>query len=135
MVSDPARRLEWDGYFYDSAVLGEGGILTTTARLTRPDGKPNKIRPAFRRIEHVVSQYTAGTLIEWDMTWPDKPGRRMVVRMRVEVRHEGTGASVVLTQSRMKRRSLVRWMLNPLYVFSAWQGLFARVNAMSRALR
>jgi uncharacterized protein YndB with AHSA1/START domain len=135
LVSDPVRRLEWDGYYYDSAVLRDDGILTTAARLTRPDGKPNRVKPAFRRTEHVVSRYEEGALIEWHLTWPDKPGIKTVLRMRVEVRPDGTGTTIRLTQSRLKRRSLVRWVLGPLYRFSAWQGLFARASAISRALR
>jgi ATP-dependent Clp protease ATP-binding subunit ClpA len=135
LVSDPARRVEWDGLYYESAVLGDDGVLTTFARMTRPDGKPSKIKPEFRRTEHVVSRYTEGTLIEWESMWPDRPRSRFVARLRIEVRPDGTGTAIVITQSRRKRRNLVWRALSPLYRFFTWQGLFSRATAISRALR
>ena len=135
LVSDPARRVEWDGLYYESAVLGNDGVLTTSARMTRPDGKPSKIKPEFRRTEHVVSQYTEGTLIEWESIWPDRPRSQFAARLRIEVRPDGAGTAIVITQSRRKRRNLVWRALSPLYRFFTWQGLFSRATAISRALR
>jgi len=135
LVSDPARRVEWDGLFHESAVLGDDGILTTTARMTRPDGKVSTIKPQFRRSEHVVSRYIEGTLIEWETTWPDNPRSRFIARLRIEVRPDGTGTAIVLVQSRRKRRNPVWWAFSPVYRFVAWQGLFSRATAISRALR
>ena len=135
LVSDPARRVEWDGLFHESAVLGDDGILTTAARMTRPDGKASKIKPEFRRSEHVVFRYNEGALIEWETTWPDRPLSRFIARLRIEVQPDGTGTAVVLTQSRRKRRNPVWRAFSPVYRFVAWQGLFSRATAISRALR
>ena len=135
LVSDPARRVEWDGLFHESAVLGDDGILTTAARMTRPDGKASKIKPEFRRSEHVVFRYNEGALIEWETTWPDRPRSRFIARLRIEVQPDGVGTAIVLTQSRRKRRNPVWRAFSPVYRFVAWQGLFARANAISRALR
>jgi hypothetical protein len=135
LVSDPSRRVEWDALFHESAVLGDDGILTTSARMTRPDGKASKIKPEFRRSEHVISRYNEGTLIEWETTWPDRPRSRFVSRLRIEMRPDGTGTAIVMVQSRRTRRNPVWWAFSPVYRFVAWQGLFARATAISRALR
>ncbi|WP_442864216.1 hypothetical protein [Arthrobacter sp. ATA002] len=73
-MSDPRRRLEWDGYFHGSIEERSDGVLVAKARKVRPDGKPVKVRPQFRVTEFVVSRYLPGQCIEWESSWPAKPG-------------------------------------------------------------
>lgn len=135
LVSDPGRRLEWDGYFYDSVEERDDGILVAEARRIRPDGKPVKVRPEFGITEFVVSRYLPERCIEWESSWPLKPGDRYRRRFAVQLEPDGSGTRVTLTQSCLTSAGLRARLLAPLLRFSIRQAHFARIDAMSRALR
>ncbi|WAP52438.1 hypothetical protein OL239_04000 [Arthrobacter sp. ATA002] len=64
-----------------------------------------------------------------------KTGGRYRQRLAVHLRPDGAGTQVTLTQSRLASPGLRARLLAPLLRFSIRQGHFARIDAMSRALR
>jgi hypothetical protein len=134
LVSDPERRLEWDGVYAGRADW-DGSVLTTLLPRTRPDGRKLTVKPKFNRAEHVISHFTPGEVIEWEQTWPDAADRNAIRRLRIQVRADGAGSRLTLTKSRPVSRALRRRLLNPFYRFFTWQELFTQAGGISRALR
>lgn len=135
LVADPDRRLEWEGYFFESFIQRTDGVLVATARGRRPDGKTARIRPELRISEHVLSACEPQQFIEWEISWPAKPGDRFRRRFSIELQQDGAGTLVTLTQKRLSPPGFRARLLFPLLCFSIRQGHFARIDAISRALR
>lgn len=139
LVSDPNRRMEWDGSYYDIATVDDAGVLTTTTRRTSLDGKPAKVRPEFFLSRHVVRAYEPGTEIAREFFWPDRshgaPQERFRRRLLITLHPDGAGTQIALTRSRVRAPGVLRWLLTPIYRFAIWQGLSARAGAIPRVLR
>lgn len=139
LVSDPSRRLEWEGAFSEAVTVAEDGAVVTTTRERRADGKGRAVAPGLRRTRHTLVAIEPGVRLTWELDWPDadqprRPERRRR-RQTVRLRPDGAGTELTLAQSRLRVPGLVRRLLTPAYRFVTWQGLFARAGAISRVLR
>ncbi|ACZ22425.1 polyketide cyclase / dehydrase family protein [Sanguibacter keddieii DSM 10542] len=138
LVSDPARRLEWDKTFYSSYVVGDDGVARARAEVRRPDGTEQRHRPQVLATEHREVERVEGSAVEWEITWPDLPAGRMRQRFRVELEPDGDSTRLRLTQRWSRGRGLrgaVQRALLPVQRFLFRQQLLAKAASVSRVLR
>ena len=138
LVSDPARRLEWDTTSYSSYVVGEDGVARARAEVRRADGSEQRHRTQVLATEHREVERVEGSTVEWDITWPDLPAGRLRQRFRIEVEPDGDSTRLRLTQRWTRGRGLrgvVQRALLPVQRFLFRQQLLAKAASVSRALR
>ncbi|MFT4232490.1 MAG: SRPBCC family protein [Leucobacter sp.] len=98
LLADPARMPEWEpgtgGVEDVSSQIVIGSSWTARAPLERPDGKPLRVRPAYRtaRVELVDRQERHR--IAWRFTWPDAP-RANTRRVSIELEPAAGGTQLV----------------------------------------
>jgi hypothetical protein len=138
LVSDPARRPEWD-----TTVGGvrptEPDVWEMTLATTRPDGRPVRHRPEHVRAHHRLTAYEPEELVEWEVTLPDQRGTRPArQRLRVHCRPAAEGTTLELTLSWPRRtgwRRLRQTLLGPASRALATMTLINYATSISRALR
>lgn len=138
LVSDPARRLEWDRTHYSSYVVGDDGVARARAEVRRPDGKEARHRPQLLLTEHRVVDVAVGSRVEWEISWPDWRGGGLRQRFRIDLEPDGTSTRLRLTQRWARRRGprgALQRLLLPLQRFLVRQHLLAKAASVSRALR
>lgn len=114
-----------------------GAVWTGLAREQRPDGKPVKVKPRFRRrrIELVAAHPTER--IDWSFAYPDAP-RSSSALMEFTLAPTNGGTQVSITTSWSRRpgwRRVVGLPLRPIQKFIVWITLFQIGGALSRAFR
>ncbi|WP_311245722.1 Clp protease N-terminal domain-containing protein [Microbacterium sp. WCS2018Hpa-23] len=118
----------------DAAV---GAVWSGLARERRPDGKPVKVKPKFRRRSiELVTAHRPDT-IAWIFTYPDAP-RSTPVLTDFALTHTNGGTQVSITSSWSRRsgwRRVVGLPLRPIQRFIVWITLFQIGSAISRAFR
>lgn len=141
LVSDPARVPEWeistgsiDREEQDAAV---GARWTGRAPQTRPDGKPLRIKPRYRRREIELVYLEPATAVTWQLTYPDSPASAGIRHaFALEEVAGGTQVRIRTTWKRARTwRRIVTWPLRPLMRFVVWLSLFQMGSAISRAFR
>jgi uncharacterized protein YndB with AHSA1/START domain len=140
-LADPARIPDWEmsvGSVDDTVRDFTPGTVwhgITPAR--RPDGKPVKVKPGFRRrsIELVTAHQPER--IAWSFTYPDAPHSSAILVDFILVNTTG-GTQAQITKSWSRRpgwRRLVAIPLRPIQKFIVWITLFQTGGAVSRAFR
>ncbi|MEV7692464.1 Clp protease N-terminal domain-containing protein [Microbacterium sp. NPDC089189] len=140
-LTDPARVPEWEvsvGSIEDAGRDARPGTLWEgRAPDARPDGKPVKIAPRFRRrlIELEVAERPHRAA--WTFAYPDAPRSRPILTEFALV--ETTGGTQVTVSISWTRpagwRRAVGIPLRPLQKFVVWLRLFQTGGAISRAFR
>lgn len=141
LLADPARIPDWEmsvGSIDDALQdVTPGTVWHGIAPASRPDGKPVKVKPGFRRrsIELVTAHQPER--IAWSFTYPDAPHSNAVLTEFTLVTTTG-GTQVQITKSWARRpgwRSLVASPLRPIQKFLVCITLFQTGGAVSRAFR
>lgn len=141
LLADPARIPDWEmsvGSIDDALQdVTPGTVWHGVAPARRPDGKPVKVKPGFRRrsIELVTAHQPER--IAWSFTYPDAPHSNAVLTEFALVTTTG-GTQVKITKSWSRRpgwRRLVAFPLRPIQKFLVWITLFQTGGAISRAFR
>lgn len=148
LLADPARMPEWEPSIGGVEDLPPrpvaGASWTTRALLERPDGKPLRVKPEYRRGAAELVALEEPHCIEWRFTWPDAPksnARR--VRIELEPAAGGTQLRTSLAWDRDPERAkprlrlgrLLRPLLRPVYRFVLWMQLMQLGGGISRAFR
>ena len=140
-LADPARIPEWEPSIGSIAPTGRdavpGAVWPGLAPTSRPDGKPVKIKPQFRRrgIELIAAHRPER--ITWSFTHPDAAQNSSVLTEFTLMNTTG-GTQVRITKSWSRRqgwRSFIALPLRPIQKFLAWIALFQTGSAISRAFR
>jgi uncharacterized protein YndB with AHSA1/START domain len=141
-LADPARLPEWemsitslDDLERDATV---GAVWQGRTPNRRPDGRPVKVKPAFRRraVELVAAHRPDS--VAWKFSYPDGAGRPPVVltTFALAATTGGTQVAITTTWSRPPRWwRLVTLPLRPLQKFLVWVSLFQIGSSLSRAFR
>lgn len=138
LVSHADRMPEWDPMTGNIASeSAEGGAWITVAPTHRPDGKPIKVKPEFRRRRVTQAETLNTTRVVWWSEYPDAP--ELPPRMlAVELAPSEGGTFVTLTSTWRRRagwRRLVGLPLRPLQRYLVWLHLSQTGGAISRAFR
>ncbi|MBY6062057.1 SRPBCC domain-containing protein [Microbacterium esteraromaticum] len=140
-VSDPARVPDWE------PSIGEVDTTDHEARVDsvwegrapghRPDGRPTKVRPDFRRrtIELVTAQQPERAV--WRFTYPDAANASPITTtFNLAAATGGTQVTITLSWSRRPGwRRVVGIALRPVQKFVMWMLLFQIGGAVSREFR
>lgn len=140
-LADPTRIPTWE-MSVGSIEQGDQDAPTGTvwqghARTHRPDGKPVKVRPGFRRRSVQLVHAHRLSRIAWRFTYPDAPQSHPVMTEFVMAATAG-GTQVTITTSWPRHpgwRRLVGMPLRPVQKFIVWITLFQTGSAISRAFR
>lgn len=145
LLADPTRMPEWEpgtGHVENPPTrIAAGSTWTAHALTRRPDGKPIRVRPAYRTARIEVTAFAELRFIEWCFTWPDAPksnARR--VRIELEPAAGGTHLRIFTMWVRDPARvrswlAPLRWLLRPVHRFAIWIQLAQLSGAISRAFR
>ncbi|WP_067191771.1 MULTISPECIES: SRPBCC family protein [Micrococcales] len=140
-LADPVRVPEWEVSVgqIESATreVRPGSVWEGRAPEARPDGKPVKIRPPFRRrlIELVTAE--CPHRVAWRFVYPDAPQSRPILNEFTLAPTTG-GTQVTITTSWTRHtgwRRLVGVPLRPMQKLMVWLRLFQTGSAISRAFR
>lgn len=118
----------------DAAV---GGVWMGFARGRRPDGKPVKVKPKFRRRRIELVAAHRSERIAWSFAYPDAP-RNSSALTEFTLAPTSGGTQVSITTSWSRRpgwRRVVGLPLRPIQKFIVWITLFQTGGAISRAFR
>ena len=141
LLADPARIPEWEPSIGSIDNTGQdpapGMVWVGHTPRIRPDGKPVKAKPRFRRrsIEFVSADRPDG--VAWSFGYPDVRGSNPVLT-ELTLRDTPGGTQVQITRSWSRRRGwrgMVALPLRPLQKFIVWISLFQIGSAISRAFR
>lgn len=135
LVSDPSRRLEWDGHFFESFEQRADGVLVGTARLTKPDGRRRRVRTGIITSEMIVSSCDPGKFIEWESIWPDMPDVKFRRRFSLRISATDNGTRLIMTHNQLTYPGFVARLRLPLAGIHTKQSLVIRAAAIDRALR
>lgn len=118
----------------DAAV---GAVWTGLARERRPDGKPVKVRPKFRRRRIELVAARRSERIAWSFAYPDAPrSSSALTEFSLAPTNGGTQVSITTSWSRRPGwRRVVGLPLRPIQKFIVWITLFQTGGALSRAFR
>lgn len=118
----------------DAAV---GPVWTGLARERRPDGKPVKVKPKFRRRRIELVAARRSELIAWSFAYPDAPrSSSALTEFSLAPTNGGTQVSITTSWSRRPDwRRVVGLPLRPIQKFIVWITLFQTGGALSRAFR
>lgn len=140
-LADPSRIPEWEPAI--GAVESTGGTAiqgmtwTAYAQLSRPDGKPIKVREKYRRrtIELLKAEHL--TRIDWRFSYPDAPtSMPIIIGIGLEPTTGGTQLTITMTWFKHQGlRSVLRAPLRPLQRFLSWIKLFQISSSISRTFR
>ncbi len=140
-LADPARIPDWEmsvGSIDDAAQdVTPGTVWHGVAPASRPDGKPLKVKPGFRRRDIELVSAHQPKRIAWSFTYPDAPHSNAVLTEFTLVTTTG-GTQMQITTSWSRRpgwRRLVAFPLRPIQKFIVWITLFQTGGAISRAFR
>lgn len=140
-LADPVRVPEWEVSVgqIESAnkEVRPGTVWQGRASEARPDGKPLRIKPQFRR--RVIELVTAEPphRIVWSFDYPDAPQSRPILTEFTLAPTTG-GTQVTISTSWSGHtgwRRLLGLPLRPLQKFSIWLRMFQIGSAISRAFR
>ena len=145
LLSDPARMPEWEpgiGSVENVPTrVGVGSRWIAHALTERPDGKPIRVRPAFRTAQVELTGLDEGHRLEWRFTWPDAPTSNMR-QVRIELEPAAGGAQLVLSAAWVRkpdagrpRLRVLRWLLRPLHRFAMWMQLMQLSGSIGRVFR
>lgn len=143
LLADPARMPEWEpgtGSVENAPPSACAGSSWATRALTeRPDGKPLRVRPAYRTARVDVTAFEEGRLIEWRFTWPDAP-KSNARRVRIELEPAAGGTRLLISAGWVRnparrRMPLLRWAMRPLVRFTIWMQIAQLSGAISRVFR
>lgn len=141
LLADPARIPDWEmsvGSIDDALQdVTPGAVWHGVAPASRPDGKPVKVKPGFRRRDIELVTAHQPERIAWSFTYPDAPHSNAVLTEFTLVNTTG-GTQVQITKSWSRRqgwRRLVASPLRPIHKFLVWITLFQTGGAISRAFR
>lgn len=141
LLADPARIPDWEmsvGSIDDAAQdVTPGTVWHGVAPASRPDGKPVKVKPGFRRRDIELVSAHQPKRIAWSFTYPDAPHSNAVLTEFTLVTTTG-GTQMQITTSWSRRpgwRRLVAFPLRPIQKFLVWITLFQTGGAVSRAFR
>ncbi|MWV58055.1 SRPBCC family protein [Rathayibacter sp. VKM Ac-2754] len=141
LVADPLRVPEWElsvGHLDDSGQdVMPGAVWQGHARLRRPDGKPVRIKPRFRRKRIELVELDRPEHVAWRVASPDAP-RSSAILTEFSLTPTTGGTQVTIAISWPERagwRRLVGWPLRPLRKFLVWIVLFQTTSAISRPFR
>lgn len=141
LVSDPARLPEWNpGVATVDDTPGEmvpGAVFTGHPPTHRPDGRPLRIAPKYRRRRIELDAVTPPERIAWRFSYPDAPTRRpMLTALTLAPTTGGTRVVVTMSWERSTGwRLLVGLPLRPLQRFVLWITMAQMGGALSRAFR
>ncbi len=140
-LTDPARIPEWEPSIGIVDQTGQettpGTVWEAIAPATRPDGKPVKIKPQFRRRSVELIAIHPPDRIAWSFGYPDV-ARSNSVLTEFALAHATGGTQVRISISWSRRRGwrgLVAWPLRPMQKFLVWITLFQIGSAVSRTFR
>lgn len=140
-LGDPTRIPDWEMSVGSIDHAGQdfkaGMVWQGLAPASRPDGKPVKVKPRFRRrsIELVTAHQPQS--IAWSFRYPDAPQSSAILTVFTLESTTG-GTQVQITKSWPRRqgwRRLVTLPLRPTQKFLVWITLFQTGGAVSRAFR
>jgi uncharacterized protein YndB with AHSA1/START domain len=140
-LADPTRVPEWDASVGSLESAGPdaapGMVWQGHAPTSSPDGKPEKVKPQFRRRSIELVALSRPDRIAWRFASPDAPGSSSVLTEFALAPTTG-GTQVTITTSWARRpgwRRLVAVPLRPVQKFFVWITLFQTGSAISRAFR
>lgn len=140
-LADPARIPDWEMSVrsIDDAAqdVTPGTVWHGVAPASRPDGKPLKVKPGFRRRDIELVSAHQPKRIAWSFTYPDAPHSNAVLTEFTLATTAG-GTQMQITTSWSRRpgwRSLVAFPMRPIQKFLVWITLFQTGGAVSRAFR
>jgi len=114
-----------------------GAVWHGHAPTVRPDGKPMKIRPPFRRREIELAVAHRAERVAWRFSYPDAP-RTNPILTEFMLTHTTGGTQVIITMSWTRHRGWRRVIglpLRPVQKFLIWISLSQIAAAVSRAFR
>lgn len=140
-LADPAHVPEWEMSVGSIELTGQdatpGSVWRGHAPISRPDGKPLKIKPEFRRRSIELVEALRPDRVVWRFAYPDTSRSRPTLTEFVLTETTG-GAQVTITTSWFRYRGwrrLIGLPLRPAQKFLVWIGLFQTGSAISRAFR
>lgn len=140
-LTDPTNVPHWEmsvGSIEDARQdVAVGGVWTALARERRPDGKPVKVKPKFRRRRIELVAAHRSERIAWSFAYPDAPRSNSVLtEFSLAPTNGGTQVSITTSWSRRPGwRRVVGLPLRPIQKFIVWITLFQIGGALSRAFR
>lgn len=140
-LADPAHIQQWEmsvGSIDHSEQDAVPGMLWQGyAPLRRPDGKPVKVRPEFRRRSIELVHAHRPDRIAWRFSYPDASrSRPSLTEFGLSATEGGTQITVTASWFRHRGwRMLVGLPLRPAQKFILWITLFQTGGAISRAFR
>lgn len=145
LLNDPRRMPEWnpsvgsvefdDGSDVDAPVVGSTWLAISPT--VYPDGKPAKVKEAFRRRRMELTQSVPGARIAWRTIYVDAK-RANSNLLTVELTPAPGGTQLLLKMSWTRHggwRRILLWPLRPLQRFLAWLGLSQIGGGISRVFR
>ncbi|WP_104165235.1 SRPBCC domain-containing protein [Cryobacterium sp. N22] len=140
-LADPTHIHKWEMSVGSIDHSGQDAVLGMVwqghAPTRRPDGKPVKVRPEFRRRSVELVQTHRPDRIAWRFTYPDTSRSRPILTEFILAATAG-GTQITITTSWFRYsgwRRLVGLPLRPAQKFLVWITLFQTGSAISRAFR
>jgi len=140
-LADPTNMPDWEMSVASIEHAGQdvtpGTVWKGFALTSRPDGKPVKVKPQFRRSRIELVTAHEPERLAWSFAYPDAPRSSPVLTEFALVNTTG-GTQVQIIKSWARRqgwRTLVGWPLRPIQKFIVWITLFQTGGAISRAFR
>ena len=144
LLADPTRPPEWDpsigSVVPDTAghSCASGEEFLALARSERPDGKPIRVSPKYRRQRVELLDQDEPSRIAWRFSYPDaERANSRGISVALEPAAGGTHLRISLSWDRAanQRFSPLGWLLRPLARFSIWMQLSQLGGTISRAFR
>jgi uncharacterized protein YndB with AHSA1/START domain len=137
LLSDGDRMPEWEPSIGAVQSTDDRGVWEARVRTERPDGKPIRVKPAYRRRRIELVEALEPVRIVWRIQLPDAPHAN-THSLTVDLAPAAGGTQVTLTSTWMRRagwRRIVGFPLRPLQRFLIWLALFQVAGGISRAFR
>ena len=140
LLADPARIPDWEFSVGSiEATAGEavpGTLWRGCAPQARPDGKPVKVRPQFRRRDIQLVAAEPPRRIVWRFTYPDAHNRPTETELTLAGTTGGTQVTITTSRAPMRGwRRAVGFVVRPLQKLLLWIGLVQTGSAISRVFR
>ncbi|MBK0422747.1 SRPBCC family protein [Leucobacter sp. CSA2] len=145
LLSHPERMPEWEpntGLVEDLPEKARPGAeWIAHARLSRPDGKPLKVREDRRWSRVELVDLAPESLIEWRFTWPESPNSN-TMRLRIGLEPAAGGTQLELTvqwerspHAKAPKLRVLRGLARPLMRYAMWLQLMQLGGSIGRVFR
>lgn len=139
LLSDPERFLAWNDFEFEAAAVDDG-VVRARVRERGIDGRPLRVRPAFRDVQLALARSEAPRVVEWERSYP-AAGASRGWTLRAQLAPSGSGTELALAfvaagaaEGGVLAR-LGRIALRPLRPLMIRGHLRGKADNISRALR